>query len=340
MADMEIRKWVESQLGGLGKIPANALTATFQIAILRALSLRMTKRVHEEPMTGFLLGAFASLAPVCSSAFGDEDVAQCEWQYFPKSGTGWLTEPGSGADFALIVENDGQLPRLAIFQAKRENERPPDSFKIHQIRERRDDVNSGELEAATPSSQIPQFLRLLEHSQKVARLAKAPDSIIDVHWTHYLIYSPSTLRCVSLDQLNFVKACYDSQGLGGPFYSPGTVYVNKLSVRSFLWLLTRGANPSCDGEALKGWLQVPHELIQVIRDSLISFTDVYVAHHGPSPTLENDPGSDPSTSPDVIVRLACEALLSLEDVPDDYRSTQAPNPNHAGSSWRKKSRGK
>jgi hypothetical protein len=84
----------------------------------------MTQRVHEEPLTGFLLGAFASLAPLCSSVFDDTDEARCEWQYFSKSGTGPLTEPATGADFALIIENDGQLPRLAIFQAKRENKIP------------------------------------------------------------------------------------------------------------------------------------------------------------------------------------------------------------------------
>jgi hypothetical protein len=67
MSRKQTRRWVDRQLEGLCRSPRNALTATFQIAILRVLSLRMTQRVHEEPLTGFLLGAFASLAPVCPS---------------------------------------------------------------------------------------------------------------------------------------------------------------------------------------------------------------------------------------------------------------------------------
>jgi hypothetical protein len=190
MTDMETRRWVDSQLEQLGRSPRNALTATFQIAILRMLSLRMTQRVHEEPLTGFLLGAFASLAPVCSAAFADEEEMRCSWQYFPKSGSGELTEPSSGADFALIIESVNISARLAIFQAKRENEKPPGTFKIHQVREPRAHAKGAVKSSPPRLTSIPQFMHLVNHASRLAKKADVPSELATMRWVHYLIYSP------------------------------------------------------------------------------------------------------------------------------------------------------
>lgn len=320
---MHIREWVDERLKGTGRSPINALTAAFQIAILRVLSLRMTQRVHEEPLTGFLLGAFASLAPVCSLAFEDEEDDRCSWQYFPKSGSGHLTEPATGADFALIVEKPGKLARLAIFQAKRENLSPADTFKIHQVREPDPPVKGAQASAPRPT-QRPQFLRLLRHAQIIARRVKAASGLADLHWTHYLIYSPKTLRCVSIDQFGSVRRFYVKNEHDGRYPDPGSIDLQKCRVQNLFWLLTQGADPNCKGIDLKGWLEIPDGELEGVRESLISFTDVFVGHHGPRPNFDNDPSSGQPSSPEAIVAAALEKFLREDDAPAAYRSS----PDH------------
>ena len=252
----------------------------------------MTERVHEEPTTGFLLGAFASLAPICSLAFEQTDQAGCSWQYFPKSGTGPHTEAATGADFALIVEIEDRPARLAIFQAKRVESDKKRSFDLHQVRSINETKNGEpgkDVQESSPTS-IPQFLRLLTHAISTASAAGVTEpSLKDIHWTHYLVYGKSWIRCVSLDKLARIETFYGSTTPPVPYDNPGVVYMTRLNSRSFFNLLTEGATPSHSRASLRGWLEIQPGDIDRIRDSLIQFTDVYVGRHGN--------GLEPSTTP-------------------------------------------
>jgi hypothetical protein len=141
---------------------------------------------------------------------------------------------------------------------------------------------------------------------------------------------------VPVDQLAWVKTWYRNRKKGSVFVDPGLINIDGLLVLNFVWLLTRGADPNCKGEALKGWLEVPREHVQAVREFLVSFTDVYVAHHGPSPALDNDPGSDLSSSPDAIAKLTCETMLKMDDVPEAYKPPPATEPKRTSTRWGKK----
>jgi hypothetical protein len=300
---MEIKEWIDERLEGTYPSPINALTAAFQITIQQVLSLDLTKRIHEEPLTGFLFGAFATLAPVCSSAFEDEEQDGLSWQYLSKSGPGDLTEPVTGADFALIIEKPGKLARLAIFQAKRESSKQPGTFSVHQVKERRP-RKEGAKEPELRPTHKPQFLRLLRHAKGVAIRAGTPSELTDLHWTHYLIYSPEILQCVSVSQLGLVKKIYSKKRLGKPYPDPGPIKIGSLTVKKFLDLLVCGADPNCNGENLRGWLEIPDGEVERVRECLIHFTNVVVARHGPNPELNNDPASGQPSSPDAIAAQA------------------------------------
>ncbi len=278
----------------------------------------MTERVHEEPTTGFLLGAFASLAPVCSQAFEQSNDAGCSWQYFPKSGCGSHTEAATGADFALIIEFESGPARLAIFQAKRVESDKTQSFDLHQVREisrTKNDETATEPLELSPTS-IPQFLRLVAHAKKTASSVRgARRHLSNIHWTHYLVYAKERIRCVSLDNLVHVAKSYATTTPPAPYKNPGVIHMNSSNARSFFGLLTTGATPEITGAALKGWLEIQQTDIDPVRVSLLRFTDVYVARHGPAPDLKNTPKGTASSppSPDAYTKDILSQLLEESD---------------------------
>lgn len=320
MLNDELRGWIEQQLRGeLSELPGmNALTATFQLSLQRLQSLRMTDQMQEEPTTGSLLGAFASFAPVCAAAF--EEYLSCFWQHFPKHGTGTPTEVSTGADFAIIINQEVGKSRLAVFQAKRPTSSDPDKFKIHHLRKR------PASKSVDGEAQIPQFLRLLYHAISIAQKEERNESHVitleSIHWVHYLIYGQK-LRCLSLDKLASVKSCYDKQMPDQPWPTPKPVSIEESESRYLFWLLTNGATPSCSGDELKGWLEIDRSKVDEIRESLTAFTNVYIGHHGPGPKHTNNPEGAP-ISPTKIL----EQVHRTHDVPKRYTDLLTTSPSN------------
>ncbi|MET4728561.1 hypothetical protein ABIE09_002371 [Lysobacter enzymogenes] len=316
MPELSIQTWINSQLDSLleSAPERNALTVTFQLAILRILTLGVTKKIHEEPITGFLLGAFSALAPICSGAF--EDNQQCSWQYFPKSGSDQDTEAVSGADFALIIEGLNGTARLAIFQAKLPSS--PTSFNVHQIRKKTDTSdtsksnNTADRKKGSPTS-TPQFARLLSYSKIIGYEAlKKNFNTNEIHWAHYLIYMPDQLPCISISKLSDIEEKYLEQKKNGAYSSPGTIDISKREPIDLFWLLTNGANPKSNGERLKGWLEIESARLRDIKECLLTFTDVCIASEGPAPAPI--PGGDNIASTEDIL----SKLYNSKSAPEAY----------------------
>ena len=300
MPSIDARTWIETQLRSSTGLtpPLNSLVATFQLAVLRALSLGISARMHEEPTTSFLLGSFASYAQFCSAAFGAAGQIPCSWRYYPKYGTDASSEAITGTDFALIVECAGERPRLALFQAKSEKSTRETSFSVHQLCDLRSGATNVSIRSEKPPSPTltPQFLRFLGHAQRIGIDATGSPVLFDhIHWAHYLVYGKKAMRCVPINQLGKISKAYQVKNADGSYANPRLVRVKDHAHLHFFSLLTMGATPTSKGLDLTGWLEIDAGQVEAMKKSLLSFCDVHVATHGPAP--EPQPRSDGGKKP-------------------------------------------
>lgn len=300
MSMLNAKKWIETQFASTtgSENSLNALVATFQLSVLRTLSLGITTRMHEEPATSFLLGAFASYAQFCSAAFGSAGKTKCYWRYYPKNGTDLSGEAITGSDFALIVECEGRRVRLAIFQAKSEESAKKESFSFHQLCEPNSSATRIAINPDRPPSPtlIPQFLRFLEHAKRIGRDATGQDVVLGhIHWAHYLVYGSKAMQCLSINQLGDVFEVYQTRKRDGRCADPGRIRLGDYTSRHFFSLLTMGATPESSGLDLTGWLEIDPDQVEAMKNSLLLFCDVHIATHGPAP--EPEPSSDGHNSP-------------------------------------------
>lgn len=338
MPNMEIRAWVANQLRPLQEptFESNALADTFQLSVLRLLSLRITERTHEEPTTGFLLGSMASFAQPCSAAANDIRHA-CSWQYFSKTASPEDSEVTTGADFALIIQHASGQARLAIFQAKRAID-DTESFTVHQLKKPRE-AEDGQTKTSR-ATEIPQFIRLVTHCLNVSHAThkdtnhgsdKGEDqnndvasSIDTLHWAHYLIYLPRRIQYIPLSRLSSIKNAYSTRTEGAPYPDPGPVIIADHPTKHLFWLLTSGA--LADGEdEVEGWLNIDGSRLAEMAKRVRSFIDVCVARVDPGPELDLDLDSasatpQPTTTSEIAEDILDKLLTSQHGVA--YRSAE------------------
>ncbi|QII28317.1 hypothetical protein G6052_06075 [Stenotrophomonas maltophilia] len=174
----------------------NALMATFQLAVHDLLASGNFLGVDEETTTGGLIGAISATAPWCFEAHGDHP--DFNWVKYKKSGNSPLAEPSTGADFALVLRITQSTCRIAIFQAKLQEENG--GFSIHQISPARKDGDR------IPE---PQFVRLVHYARSILKAAKHKYSVTaPIEWAHYLLYKSDTIRAVPLSSLRHFSNHY------------------------------------------------------------------------------------------------------------------------------------
>lgn len=279
MSNQTLQQWIIDEISGNRRdlFPhPNALTATFQLSVLRLLSLGILGKIHEEPATGFLMGALASYGQLCSSAFNV--TGRATWQYHSKSASSGASESKTGADFALIIESDSHNPRLAVFQAKRVTDPEKDTIKIHHVTDPKGNFNQ----------RTPQFIKLINNAISVAASAGLAVDIFDIHWTHYLSYSQDSMRCNGLDKLNDTLDAYSLAWKSGELHPVPDISVSGHEPLTFYWLLTKGASAVVGSSTPRGWLEIPHSKLASVKGTLLNFTDVFIAKRLPDLTPEQD----------------------------------------------------
>ncbi|WP_372353785.1 hypothetical protein ACDH63_07300 [Xanthomonas axonopodis pv. maculifoliigardeniae] len=198
MATLDLHQYVQQRLQGVNQpYQLNALGATFQIALLELLTSCVLTDKDEETITASLLGAFAATAPWCVEAFHTVSSPSLAWIRHPKSGKHILAEPGTGADFALIIRVSANQFRVAIFQAKKSKSR---GFSVDHISPAR---------AAPKKHPEPQFLRLADHGLAVLKaVGKRLPSFTQLGWVHYLVYEDLAFTCSELTAYQPIYAFY------------------------------------------------------------------------------------------------------------------------------------
>lgn len=88
----------------------------------------LISQMDEESVTSAFLGGVTSSFPLCAHVFGSQsnEAVNCSWGQFRKSPKGiddHDSEAYRGADFALVIWLSDEYARVAIFQAKKMDER-------------------------------------------------------------------------------------------------------------------------------------------------------------------------------------------------------------------------
>ncbi|NHF68448.1 hypothetical protein [Xanthomonas hortorum] len=198
------------------------LDASLQLTTALISAMSASEEEYEETLTGTLLGSLLASNTLLALFTAHLDIphTQCWWGSYGKyrSKVSKTTEAGSGADFALLtlLENGGA--RLAIFQAKR-GELQGDKwiFDANRIPQKPTDEGSTPRRAqmvvlaetakrleklADPSSQCIRKLKpIVASSLKEQELIDSAD-LNELDWVHYLIYTGTGVRCISLRHLS------------------------------------------------------------------------------------------------------------------------------------------
>lgn len=272
------------------------------MALLELQKNNITADHDEETITAAILGAFTAVAPFCCLAYQPAPSPHHLWVRYAKSGTGLMTEPGRGADFALVIcMPDGSF-RLSVFQAKMD--KGAGTFSIRHISPAR---------ANPPKLPEPQFLRLADYGLDILNDLADPNInpvFSNLHWLHYLVYESNQIRCsaitnhqptytlISAQKAVIVKACVNLWGNNiqsfpkgwketvGGLWSP-LVLPNQQILGNVLFhqLLTKGADELAT--PITGWL-ILDDITKARKavDILAEHMPVYSAktRPGPNPT--------------------------------------------------------
>ncbi|WP_267314306.1 hypothetical protein [Xanthomonas campestris] len=232
-----------------------------------------SEQEYEETLTGTLLGSLLASNTLLTlfTAHLDIPATQCWWGSYGKyrSEKSDTTEAGSGADFALLtlLENGGA--RLAIFQAKR-GERQGDkwTFDANRIPQKPKDANSParraqmivlaetakrlESSAAALGQRRP-ALKPIEASSDAERQEIDSAGLNEFDWIHYLIYTGSGVKCLSLRHLSsaFLKEARGKRSktevpLGNHCISFEEIVINGSGVDGQHWLEFTSAQTAID----------------------------------------------------------------------------------------------
>ncbi|NYH50041.1 hypothetical protein [Xanthomonas arboricola] len=234
---------------------SSVLKASFEAAAGIIQSLCFTKTENEETLTGTVLGALATANAILSalSPPGGASAPKIYWGSYDKyqGKDKKLTEPGSGADFALLTLLDDKTSRLAIFQAKRgeyvdgawradlnripkDPDRDPQIFVLAETAARLFAVAHGQNHQPRTFSEVLGIYETTQCGALAGDLDKAP-------FVHYLVYQPQGPRCIALPHLGEVYAKeLDRKAHVNAYKLPGKSEL-------FLDVLRNGVGTSTDG---------------------------------------------------------------------------------------------
>lgn len=335
-----LKNWIEGKLGLPANSTSNALAATFQMALLELLSKNITTDHDEETITAAILGAFTATAPFCCLAYQPTVDPSYLWVRYAKSGSGLMTEPGRGADFALIICLPDGTFRLSVFQAKMS--KGVGSFSIRHISPSR--VNPQKLPE-------PQFLRLADYGLDVLSGlsdASSPPTFSDLHWLHYLVYESNKIRCSSIMSHQAVHtnliarraaikhACAALWGSSVQNFPKGwqkiveSLWLSQLLPHQaisgtvhFDQLLARGADEHASPTT--GWLILSDiNKARSAVDVLYQYMPVYSAQISPCPEpTPSDPGHSPNNTRKAVQTK--DVISSRDDSAQQPRQTDLSN---------------
>ncbi|HHA2626881.1 TPA: hypothetical protein ACOEOM_002662 [Stenotrophomonas maltophilia] len=204
------------------------LSASLEAAVNTLVGLCGVNAESEETFTGAFMGAIAASSNLLAqSKLYEGDQSPIWWGSFSKNrGQDMkITEPGSGADFALCLFPTSGQARLIIFQAKRSSFEAGDGKKPSHWYA---DLNRIPKDLDDGTTRDPQIFMLAEtgrriqaHSQgedyaplqskAVHKLLQEPGTdpatiggLESLSWIHYLIYTLGEPVCVSLSKLGEV----------------------------------------------------------------------------------------------------------------------------------------
>ncbi|WP_295945675.1 hypothetical protein [uncultured Xanthomonas sp.] len=232
-----------------------------------------SEQEYEETLTGTLLGSLLASNTLLTlfTAHLDVPATQCWWGSYGKyrSDNTDTTEAGSGADFALLTLLDNGGARLAVFQAKR-GERQDDKwiFDANRIPQKPKDANSPKRLAqmvvlaqtakrlavlADPLGQRPPTLKPIKSNSAAEQEDINNAKLNDFDWIHYLIYTGSGVKCLSLRHLSsaFLKEVRGKRSktevlLGNNCVPFEEVVINGSGVASQHWLEFTSAQAAID----------------------------------------------------------------------------------------------
>ncbi|MCC5074259.1 hypothetical protein [Xanthomonas campestris] len=198
------------------------LDASLQVATALISAMSASEQEYEETLTGTLLGSLLASNTLLTlfTAHLDIPATQCWWGSYGKyrSEKSDTTEAGSGADFALLTLLDNGGARLAIFQAKR-GERSGDKwiFDANRVPQKPKDANAPKRDSqmvvlaktaerlaglADPLGQSISTLEPIKASSAEEQQQIDSAGLNKFDWIHYLIYTGSGAKCLSLRHLS------------------------------------------------------------------------------------------------------------------------------------------
>ncbi|MCC4605807.1 MULTISPECIES: hypothetical protein [Xanthomonas] len=315
---------------------SGVLDASLQVATALISAMSASEQEYEETLTGTLLGSLLASNALLTlfTAHLDIPATQCWWGSYGKyrSDSSDTTEAGSGADFALLTLLDNGGARLAIFQAKR-GERQGDkwTFDANRIPQKPKDANSPKRLAqmvvlaqtakrlaglADPLSQRPSTLKPIKASSAEEQQDIANAGLNNFDWIHYLIYTGSGVKCLSLRHLSsaFLKEIRGKRSKTEVFLGDHCVPFEKIVING------SGADGKhwlefTDAQTAIGALPLLLPLIPVVVGDA-------TGEHGP--TLEKYFSLTPLKL-DLRAGPISEIVDSFSAEPDSPRSTPRPN---------------
>ncbi|MEX1826886.1 hypothetical protein [Luteibacter sp. CQ10] len=267
---------------GLPVTPSlNALGVAFRSACAK-LDPPSQAMLDEPGLTTMFLGVLREAADLCAEEFGADGVAGCTWVQYSAQGPD-LTEPRTGADFAIVVRLGAGVSRMAIFQAKKGVSETPMVLQVHRM--------SPALKAKKDEPAVqeePQFTRLVRYSwQLMGRAAHATIDLSPLSWVHYVAYNrakpPETF---SLDQMGPVRDEYARRTAKG-MDKANSISLAGMTAQRFADMLSAAAETPYDLERpLSGWMDVQDTDVDDRMVKLAKHMDIYVARDrtaGPVP---------------------------------------------------------
>ncbi|WJI14652.1 hypothetical protein MWN52_13585 [Pseudoxanthomonas winnipegensis] len=260
-------------------MPSSTLRAAFEAAAGIVEALCLTQTENEETLTGSLLGSLSTAHALITalSPVGSHSEPNIYWGSYDKyqGADRKKTEPGSGADFALLTLLDDNTARLAIFQAKRgefvsgswradlnripkDPERDPQIFVLAETAHRLFSVSRGKPVAPRAIEDATKLLELTDSGKIAGRLRSA-------FFVHYLIYQPSAPACITLPHLGSVYAQeLDGRERVNAYALPG-------ESRPFVDVMKSGV-----GDDTAGWLVMAPEAAIAELPNLLPLVPVIV----------------------------------------------------------------
>lgn len=275
----------------------------------------LISQMDEESVTSAFLGGVTSSFPLCAHVFGSQsnEAVNCSWGQFRKSPKGiddHDSEAYRGADFALVIWLSDEYARVAIFQAKKMDERecstpagrgvtsylnvhrrPPRKDKpfedwreaqmVRLVRTGHEAIEAEKCRANAGDGKMGWAEAARAHVQNMGFVEKSGAALLrDLHWVHYLGYLDDDAVCVPLSSIPEEAL---SRELENEEFSVNKIEIKKdmKGLRTFVDLLLDGVTLGRSEVEPKvcpiGWKLMHAEVLKSILPELQSMMVVYAA---------------------------------------------------------------